>query len=348
VQLRLLPITHTPAPLQVLPAVSVDPVQVWAPQVVPLACSRQPPLPLQPPARPQLVAASAGHSFWGSWPDGMGVQVPIAVATLQAWQAWLQGPLQQTPSVHRPLAHWNAMVQATPGVRFSVQRVPSQKNPVWHSIWLAQVEAQLPPAHVGRTAARGAGPAGAVAVAGAGRRLGAVAATAGRALGVGGVAAAGAVAVAGAVPPAAGNRLLVADVTRVLAGGHGRAGALAARQVTGPAGAAAGVVAAVAVHTQARGTLVGGRAAFAEPQQRGVGRQLEVRRIGVGGLAGVGVGIGGGRVVGGVQLGGVRGVAGRLHLGAVAAGGVRRARVLQQHLRPRQVHAPGQSHGRQK
>jgi hypothetical protein len=103
---------------------------------------------LHPPARPQLAAASAGHSFWGSCPAGIGLQVPSAPATLQAWQAWVQGPLQQTPSVHRPLAHWNVMVQAAPGVRFRVQRVPSQKNPVWQSVWLVQVPAQLPPVHM--------------------------------------------------------------------------------------------------------------------------------------------------------------------------------------------------------
>jgi hypothetical protein len=134
--------------LQAAAAVSVDPVQVLLPQPVPLACSRQPPLPLHPPARPQLAAASAGHSFWGSCPAGIGLQVPSAPATLQAWQAWVQGPLQQTPSVHSPLAHWNAMLQAAPGVRFRVQRVPSQKNPVWQSVWLVQVPAQLPPVHM--------------------------------------------------------------------------------------------------------------------------------------------------------------------------------------------------------
>ena len=147
-QSRFCPGTHTPDPLQVGPAVSVAPLHVWLPQLVPVVCSRQPPVPLHPPARPQVVAASAGHSFWGSCPPGMGVQLPSAPATLQAWQGWLQGPLQQTPSVHRPLAHWKAMVQAAPGMRRRVQRVPSQKKPVWQSVWLVQVAAQLPPMHM--------------------------------------------------------------------------------------------------------------------------------------------------------------------------------------------------------
>ena len=53
---------HTPRPLQVRAVFSVKVLaQVAAPQFVSIGCSRQAPAPLQPPARPQVVAASAGH-----------------------------------------------------------------------------------------------------------------------------------------------------------------------------------------------------------------------------------------------------------------------------------------------
>ena len=65
-QLRVPPGAQVPRPLQVLAAVSVDPVQLVAEHRVPVGCSRQAPLPLQPPRRPQVPAACIGHRLRGS------------------------------------------------------------------------------------------------------------------------------------------------------------------------------------------------------------------------------------------------------------------------------------------
>jgi hypothetical protein len=55
-QLVAVEVRHTPMPSQVRAGVNVVPVQIEASQVVPIACSRQPPLPSQSPSVPQLGA----------------------------------------------------------------------------------------------------------------------------------------------------------------------------------------------------------------------------------------------------------------------------------------------------
>jgi hypothetical protein len=106
--------------------------QVEAPQPVPIGCRRQAPAPLQPPARPQVAAASAAHWLRGSIPDGTRVQVPWAPPTLQALHVSPHALSQQNPSTQKLLAHWNAMAHAMPLVRFTVHLLLSQKKPVWH------------------------------------------------------------------------------------------------------------------------------------------------------------------------------------------------------------------------
>src|SRR5688572_29605558 len=68
---------QTPRPLQVRATFSaVVLAQLVGAQVAVFGCKRQAPAPLQPPARPQVVAASAGHCVRGSWPAGTATQVP--------------------------------------------------------------------------------------------------------------------------------------------------------------------------------------------------------------------------------------------------------------------------------
>jgi hypothetical protein len=97
---------HTPRPLQVRALVSVNALaQLEAAQVVFIGCNVQAPAPLQPPARPQVVGASATHWLRGSMPAGTMVHVPSAPATLQALHIsphWLS---QQYPSTQKLLAH---------------------------------------------------------------------------------------------------------------------------------------------------------------------------------------------------------------------------------------------------
>jgi hypothetical protein len=83
-RLRPVPATHMPVPLHVPPAISRVPVQVRVPHAVPAGWKRQAPAPSQPPARPQVEAAWATHSWWGSWPEGAGAQRPFDVGRLQA------------------------------------------------------------------------------------------------------------------------------------------------------------------------------------------------------------------------------------------------------------------------
>jgi hypothetical protein len=102
--------------------VSVLPLQLLATQTVVVGCRRQAPLPLQPPARPQVAAAWAGQVLRGSCPLGTAVQVPGEPARLQAKQVSVQALAQQTPSAQKPLLHWPVRVQAPPGASLAAQR----------------------------------------------------------------------------------------------------------------------------------------------------------------------------------------------------------------------------------
>jgi hypothetical protein len=125
---------HSPRPSQTRAGVSVSVLaaHVEAAQVSKTVCSRQPPLPLQPPARPHEPAASAGHWLRGSMPLGTAVHVPTAPATLQAKQLAPHKLVQQTPSTQNPVAHWSLSVQLAATARLTAHLFASQKNPVWH------------------------------------------------------------------------------------------------------------------------------------------------------------------------------------------------------------------------
>lgn len=57
---------QAPVPLQVRAGVKVEPVQLAATQVAPLAYRRHPPPPSQVPSVPQLAAPWSVHWFSGS------------------------------------------------------------------------------------------------------------------------------------------------------------------------------------------------------------------------------------------------------------------------------------------
>jgi hypothetical protein len=100
----------------------VLPLQLLDAQTVLAGCSRQAPLPLQPPTRPQVVAACAGQTARGSAPLGTALQVPREPARLQAKQISVHGLPQQTPSAQNPLAHMPVRVQLEPAASLVAQR----------------------------------------------------------------------------------------------------------------------------------------------------------------------------------------------------------------------------------
>jgi hypothetical protein len=113
-QLVGLVVLQTPAPSQVRAGVNTVPAQVEGAQVVPIACSRQPPLPLQKPSVPQLAAPMSAHWFKGSCPAGTALQVPTVPASAQERQVPAQAVAQQTPSSQNVELHSAAEPQAAP------------------------------------------------------------------------------------------------------------------------------------------------------------------------------------------------------------------------------------------
>lgn len=107
-------VRHVPAPSQVRAGVKVVPTHVEAPQVVPLAYSRQPPDPSQEPSVPQLAAPSSVHWFKGSCPAGTALQVPTLPVRAQDWQVPAQAVTQQKPWAQNPELHSAAAAQAAP------------------------------------------------------------------------------------------------------------------------------------------------------------------------------------------------------------------------------------------
>ena len=98
-QLRCVPGTQTPAPLQVDAPVSVPAVQVRGPQGVAAAKSWQAPAPSHLPVRPQLSWASGLHpSLRGSELATRFWHEPSAPGMLQD----RQGPVQEATSQHTP------------------------------------------------------------------------------------------------------------------------------------------------------------------------------------------------------------------------------------------------------
>jgi hypothetical protein len=93
------PLAQVPVPSQVLPVVSMLPLQVALVHDVPLGQSSQTPA-LQSPSRPQVVWLLAVHIIRGSdMPSLAAPQTPFAPvffsALAQAWQAVLHAWLQQ-------------------------------------------------------------------------------------------------------------------------------------------------------------------------------------------------------------------------------------------------------------
>ena len=105
---------QVPVPLQVRAGVNVVPEQVEAAQVVPVACSRQAPLPLQNPSVPQLAAPWSAHWPSGSWPAGTEVQVPSVPASAHDLQVPAHVLAQQIPSSHSAELHSAGAAQTAP------------------------------------------------------------------------------------------------------------------------------------------------------------------------------------------------------------------------------------------
>jgi hypothetical protein len=130
-------------PLQRLDEICRPLVHEPGPHAVPLAYSRQAPLPSQTPVVPQLLAPASEHWFRGSIPAGTGVQVPANPARLQERQpphCWLQ----QTPCWQSPVPHSAPPAQVAPVV-FLVQVPPMQKKSVAQSLEEEQAVRQVVP-----------------------------------------------------------------------------------------------------------------------------------------------------------------------------------------------------------
>ena len=126
-QADVLTVWQVPVPLQVRVGENVDPVQLAATQVVPLAYRRQAPPPSQNPSVPQAAAPLSAHWFRGSCPAGTFVHVPAVPLSAHDWQVPPQPALQQNPWAQNPEAHSPAAAQATP-IAFLVQLPPLQEN----------------------------------------------------------------------------------------------------------------------------------------------------------------------------------------------------------------------------
>jgi hypothetical protein len=99
-------IGQAPLPLHEAARTASPLLQEASRQGVPDGWLRQPPLPLQVPSVPQLVAGVPAHIALGSaTPDGTLVQVPTAPPTVQLRQLPVQASLQHTPSAHTPDTH---------------------------------------------------------------------------------------------------------------------------------------------------------------------------------------------------------------------------------------------------
>ena len=126
-QARIAPAApHTPRPLQVRAGVSVLTAQLEPTQTVFIGCRRQAPVPLHPPARPQVSAPWAGHWLRGSWALATGPQVPANPARLQEKQKSVQALPQQTPSTQNPDVHCPVRPHATPAASLAAHRPSPQ------------------------------------------------------------------------------------------------------------------------------------------------------------------------------------------------------------------------------
>jgi hypothetical protein len=135
---------HVPVPLQVRAEVSVDPVQLAATHVVPLAYRRHPPPPSHVPSVPQVEAPWSLHWPSGSWPAPTRVQVPAVPDKLQERQLPVHAEMQHDPCSQKPLAHSVAAAQVAP-FGFFEQVVPLQTFGETQSAVVAQLVKHTPP-----------------------------------------------------------------------------------------------------------------------------------------------------------------------------------------------------------
>jgi hypothetical protein len=134
-----------PLPSQAPTGVSVDPLQVARPQLVPLAASAQAPLPLQVPLGPHTPSEVAAQPPCGStFPAATGWQEPALPVRLQTWQLPQLGAEQQTPSTQLPLPHSVPAAQSWPR-RLSPHAPALQTFPGAQSLLPAQTATQAVP-----------------------------------------------------------------------------------------------------------------------------------------------------------------------------------------------------------
>jgi hypothetical protein len=132
-----------PVPLQVRGGVNVEPAQLDATQIVPLAYCRQEPPPSQAPSVPQVEAPLSAHCPSGSAPAGTSVQVPAVPVMPHERQAPAQAVRQHAPCSQNPLAHSVVAVHAAP-LGFLPQLPPLQTLGATQSALVMHVAKQVP------------------------------------------------------------------------------------------------------------------------------------------------------------------------------------------------------------
>lgn len=132
-----------PTPSQAPIGVSVEPLHIALPQLVPSAPLRQAPLPSQVPSGPQGGVAAAQAPWGSTFPAGSGRHDPVPLR-LQTWHMPQLAAEQQTPSTQLPLPHSLPAAQSWPR-RLRPQEPALQKLPEAQSALLLQTETQAVP-----------------------------------------------------------------------------------------------------------------------------------------------------------------------------------------------------------
>jgi hypothetical protein len=135
-----------PLPSQPPAGVSVDPVQLAVPQLVPFAAKAQAPLPLQVPLVPHcgFCGLDAQPPCGSTFPAATGWQVPAFPVRLQTWQLPQLATEQQTPSTQLPLPHSVPAPHSWPS-RLGPQEPLLQTLPDEQSVSRAQTATQAVP-----------------------------------------------------------------------------------------------------------------------------------------------------------------------------------------------------------
>jgi hypothetical protein len=103
-----------PTPSQAPIGVSVEPLHIALPQLVPSVPLRQAPLPSQVPSFPQGGLVAAQEPCGSVFPAGTGWQEPGFPVRLQTWHIPQLAAEQQTPSTQLPLPHSAPAAQSWP------------------------------------------------------------------------------------------------------------------------------------------------------------------------------------------------------------------------------------------